>query len=353
MIPARVRHRNRLWPRRLVSAGVRGFLVCGALVLPNAAYRADARATSGRTAAELETPYSWENREHPGTVTPSRTPPLPVPQKYKASPDVSRQESFYEQYFRKGKRVSGPDLPTLPLTPQPIATRVPKPKPRPAAAPADRQNEEITALVHDLGAEPHRRKAAVERLSTIGSAAIPALRRALKDSYKFTRQGALEALGYIHSPETLPAILQCLDDPQENVRAEAIKALARLKHRPAAEAIAARLKDSQPRVRREAVLALGRVKGRVAQEALLNAARENVPEIRVLACEELSSFPGPETLRALLAATADPDRDTQLAAIRSLGELGDPAARSRLKTLSQDGNRMVRQAARQALDNLE
>lgn len=319
--------------------------LCGALLLTALAGSAAARTTSGRTAEELEHPYSWEDREHPGTVASTPTARAVSP-----SPDASRQESFYERYFRKGKRLDGPDLPTLASTPQPVATIQLKPAP---TAPVDRQTEEIAALMHDLGAEPHRRQAAVERLSIIGSPAVPALRRALTDRYKFTRVGALEALGYIHSPETLPAIVRCLEDPQDIVRAEAIKTLARLKHRPAAAAIAARLEDVQPRVRREAVLALGRIKGKPAEQALLAAARGNLPEIRVLACEELSSFSSPETLQTLLSASADPNLDTRLAAIRALGEIGDPSVRPRLQALSQDGNRMVRQAALQALGNLE
>jgi hypothetical protein len=350
MIQASIHAKDIHFSRGLKLKGLGRYLVHSALILFVVSSGSEARTNPGRTTSELENPYSWEDREHPGTVTPNKTPPPPVIQPSAPTPDASRQNSFYERYFRKGKRGSGPDLPTLPTTPQPIPTHSLKVTP---TLTGDRRTEEISALVHDLGAEPHRRQAAVERLSMIGPDAIPALQRALQDPYKFTRLGALEALGYIHSPETLPAILQCLNDPQDSVRAEAIKTLARLKHQSAAAAIAARLQDSQPRVRREAVLALGRLKGATAQNALLAAARDNFPEIRVLACEELSSFPSPETLQTLFAATTDPDRDTQLAAIRSLGEIGDPAARSRLQALSRDNNRMVRQAAQQALGNLE
>lgn len=313
---------------------------------------ASANPSQGRTASELENPYSWEESEHPGTAGQESAHPRPTPPGPPTpTPDSSRQDSFYERYFRKGKRIEGPDLPTLPSTPRPVPTIAVKQTT--PVSPADRQAEEIASLMQDLVAEPHRRQAAVERLSMIGAPAVPALRRALQNPYKFARIGALEALGYIHSQEALPDILRCLKDKEENVRAEALKTLARLRHRTAVSAIAERLADPQPRVRREAVLALGRIKGSGAQAALITAARSNLPEIRGMACEELSAFPTSESVQTLLEATADSDRETRLAAIRSLGDIGDPAARARLQTLGRDQDRMVRQAAQQALENLE
>jgi len=317
----------------------------------------EARTQKGRTAAELENPYDWEKgpedvsaaekRQYQAQVTPQVESTS-----WKRTPQDVQKDQFYQRYFRKGKEVKKEeDLPTSPEERQILLKKlIPQHTPTPADTP---QEQEIKKLIHDLGTEPHRRQAAVERLAMIGVPAVPALRLALRHSYKFKRIGALQALGYIQSQAALPDIQKLLRDPESAVRAEAVKVLGRMKHRSSAALITQCLQDSDKRVRREAVMALGRIKGKCAQNGLIKALHNKYAEIREIACDELSFFTGTEVIAALLTTIHDTDRDTRLAAIRALGEIGDPAVRPQLQKLTRSEDRMIRQEALQALSNLQ
>lgn len=262
----------------------------------------------------------------------------------------AQKDDFYRRYFRKGREASGEDLPTNPEEKEALLKKIlPKHTPTP---PGDPQVREIRELIHELGTDHHRRMSAIERLAMIGEPAVPALRRTLRDSYKFKRIGALDALGYIHALEAVPDIWRCLDDPEPAVRVAALKTLGRMRHGPSLDRIAAKLKDPELRVRREAVLALPRMKGTTGRGVLLRALDNSRPEIRRIVCEELARFEGERVVSALLAASRDQDRDTRLSAVRALGEIGDPRARGRLQALSRGDDAMLRREALQALKNL-
>jgi len=216
----------------------------------------------------------------------------------------------------------------------------------------DPLGREIREKIHDLGAEPHRRQKAVERLAVIGVPAVPALRAALRDSYPFTRIGALNALGYIRAPESVPDIENLLQDPEPDVRAEAAATLGRMRVSASTRAVADLLHDPDMRVKRTAIIALGRFRTPIAREMLIGALKSQDVEIRRQAAQELSAFQNRSVVDALLQATYDLDPKTCGYAVRSLGEIGDPAAVDRLKALSQKSNRFIREEARDALQLL-
>ncbi|MBN1595349.1 HEAT repeat domain-containing protein, partial [candidate division FCPU426 bacterium] len=186
----------------------------------------------------------------------STSNPTPASTPWQRTEQDDRKEDFYQRYFRKGKEVKKEeDLPVNDAEREMLLKKIlPQNTPTPEG---DAQAVEIKQLIHELGEEHHRRQAAVERLAMIGMPAVPSLRLALQDKYKFKRIGALQVLGYVQAEEALEDIRHLLDDSESIVRGECVKVLGRMKHRGSAVLIVGRLQDSDLRVRREAVVALG------------------------------------------------------------------------------------------------
>ncbi|MCD4814282.1 HEAT repeat domain-containing protein [bacterium] len=314
----------------------------------------EARTQKGRTAYELENPDRWENatQAQSGKV-PKRTPVLQVtvaPTPYQRTQTDDKHNEFYERYFRKGKQSGKGDIPVTEEEKKSLINQlIPHFTP---TAERDSQKQKIKKLIRELAGEHHRRQAAIERLSMIGKPAVPALKKALRDPYKYKRIGALTALGYIRPEKIMPAIQKCLLDSDPGVRQEAVKVIGRMKHRPSAGLLKKQLKDKNQRVRREAVIALGRVKGSRAEAALILATQNHDSEIRRLACDELAFFDSKAVLDALIKATHDRDKDICITAIKALGDIGDVSVRFELQALSRSEDRMIRQEALLALSNL-
>lgn len=274
------------------------------------------------------------------------------------TPTPNEEDSFYRRYFRKGNSRNEPKNSVQLEEEQQLNEMDEKTfeiKPSPTITPTmviDPVASELVFLIQELKEEHHRQMAAVERLSILGSRAVPALRRTLRDPYKFARLGALAALGYIHDSKTLPDIRRCLHDSEPDVRCEAVKTLGKMKDTGSLDELAALLVDPQIRIRREVIQALGRMNNHQVLTVLLRAVQDNIPEIRRLAVQELEGQPGENVIRILLGATYDPDRDVRLEAIRVLGESGSMKTVPRLSELSKNSDRFIRQAASQALANV-
>ncbi|MCK5219363.1 HEAT repeat domain-containing protein [bacterium] len=334
-------------------------LLWGGLLCPSCT---EARSDRGRTAAELENPYNWESytgsEASPGQNDAAKNKPVDSPSPISTQTPQEKEDQFYQRYFRKGKADKKPKTglepkgTTLPASHSPLTTDdiyvIPTPAPE-----VYQVSREIDKLIFELGTEHHRRVAAVERLTIIGSpAAIPALRQALRHKYKFTRLGALSALGHIQDKEVIPDIQQMLKDCEPEVRIEAVKTLGKMRHQPSANTISRLISDTDPRVRREAILALGRIGGKTASQSLVQALNNKYPLVRREAVQELGFFEETAVVHALLKATRDQDLDTVIFAIHSLGEIGDPAARLRLEKLAHNRNRHIRKKAAKALKEL-
>jgi hypothetical protein len=310
---------------RTAAAVASGFLLA-AVLLPAFADMAWARTRQGKTAGELSQTQTWGEAPEDAAPTPvgGLSPAVPTPAKgAKPARRLGESETLNKLF--------------------PVGS--------PTAA-QDSLADEIKEKIHQLGGERHESQEAVERLAVIGKPVVPALVRALAGDYKFTRAGALSALGYIRDPAALPGIQAALDDPAYEVRMEAIKTLGLMQHRDSVPRLAAKLSDPEPRVRRELSAALGRIRGDEARDLLLRGLHDKSPEVRRQVAQDLSAFPDPATVSALLAATRDADLKTCGFAIRALGEIGDAAARPRLEELTRSHDRFIQAEARTALQSL-
>jgi HEAT repeat protein len=96
----------------------------------------------------------------------------------------------------------------------------------PAEAPTP---ESIQALVRQLGARYlDERQKAQEALARVGTAAEPALRKALDDEDVRVRRGACELLGRLKSAAAVPRLIDLLQDPDTYVQEASQEALVRI-----------------------------------------------------------------------------------------------------------------------------
>lgn len=309
----------------------------------------EARVKTGRTAAELARPQTWgeapeDNADSIGNTPASQGSPWerPKPEGFRA-PNPSLDSVRPAPGDEKSGHTLGASESMDKLFP--LGTPTPE---------AQESQKEIKQWIHALGGESHQRQNAVERLSAAGKTAVPDLLAALKDSYAYTRVGALAALANIRDKSALPAMERLLKDRAYEVRAEAAKSLGTMKSRDSLTKLLLCLEDKEGRVRREAVIALGKLKSETARDSLISALQTTTHrDVRQQAVQELSAFSGPEAVEALLHCTHGEDLQLCVFAIRALGEIGDPAAQERLNELSQHRDRAIREEAVRALQNLE
>jgi len=128
------------------------------------------------------------------------------------------------------------------------------------ARPEDKRS--IAELVEALAGElPFQRKQAAEALAAKGKAALPAVRRALKDRDWKVRRGATDALAALGADglAAAPQLAAALKDKDAWVRAGAAAALGKMETLPAdaVQALAAACTDPDKWVRESAVRSLG------------------------------------------------------------------------------------------------
>lgn len=297
-----------------------GIFVFGLLAAPPAS---QGRTLKGRTSGELSRTQEWGEAPDDGGAASRATPSARSVSGSKTSRRLGESETL-NRLFPVGSPTADPDP----------------------------QGREIRRLIHLLGGERHESQAAVERLTVIGLPAVPALRDALRDRYKFTRVRALNALGYIRDRDSAPCVEALLNDPAYEVRAEAVKTLGLMKHKPSLAVLTEKSEDPEPRVRRELATALARLRNDEARRALIRLLADRSAEVRRQAAQEMSAFSDSTAVEALLSATHDSDPKTCGFAARALGEIGDAAARARLRELSQSQDRFIRREALQALQNI-
>jgi hypothetical protein len=116
---------------------------------------------------------------------------------------------------------------------------------------------EVQKLVHQLGVRSFKaRRAAMKQLTQIGRPALPALRKALKETDLEVRQRARQVIHAIRT--SLPYLLENLDHEDAQVRKGAVETLEGLGSRAktAIPALARALKDDDEGVRDAALSAL-------------------------------------------------------------------------------------------------
>jgi HEAT repeat protein len=161
-------------------------------------------------------------------------------------------------------------------------------------------------LVETLRDDDERQEA-IEALTEMGAAAVPALLAGLSENNSRLRSRALRTLGFIGpaARAALAAAVRALDDPEDKVRAQAVFALGRLAPFPEAAVaeLGRSLKDESHEVRREAI--------KVLRELGPGAAAATPALVSLLATDD------PDEL---------PDDDELIDVVEALGTIGPAAA---------------------------
>jgi HEAT repeat protein len=199
---------------------------------------------------------------------------------------------------------------------------------------------------------PHER--AGRLLAKMGPAALPALRKATRDSDGAVRARAAHALGRMGA-DAEPAVadlLKLTSDGKAEVRREALTALGRIapRDRSVAAALAGARKDPDAGVRRAAARALGG-SGPDAVHALAEALADSDEDVCVAATGSLARI-GPKAVDALGSALKHRKAQVRRLAILALGELGPdvPGAVPALARAARDSDAQARRLAVALLD---
>jgi HEAT repeat protein len=107
---------------------------------------------------------------------------------------------------------------------------------------------ECLALLHSQKKED--RRLAAEKLGTMGTAGIDAIRPLLTDPEWRLRYRAAEIIGFTADPTGVPLLTPLLADEKDHVRYMAVKSLGRCGTQELAPVISPMLNDENPFVRR-------------------------------------------------------------------------------------------------------
>jgi len=169
----------------------------------------------------------------------------------------------------------------------------------------------------------------------------------------------LGELGKIEAAPTMMvenALLGTIHDPHETleVRRRAVEAIAYSGQAQVRDIIEMAYYDDEEKMRISAVFAMGRSADPVWRELVVGELESPNPEMRyeaARACGELEISDALSTLIDLVET--DPDPEVQEMAIWALGRIGGKEARRVLEACCESENEALRQAAEEALDELD
>jgi len=157
------------------------------------------------------------------------------------------------------------------------------------------------------------------------------------------------------SAALMNVLLETIQDGRETteVRRRAVEALAPLNLAQTKEIISKAYESADIKMRASALYAMGRNCDPQWLPLLHQALESREPELRyeaTIACEELGDEASVPYLAPL---TEDPEPDVQLCAVHALGSIGGALARKALMRCIESSDDKVREAATEALSNME
>lgn len=111
-------------------------------------------------------------------------------------------------------------------------------------------------------------------------AAVPLLKRTLRDSEPPVRTHSAWAIGALDGADAVPALIDTLKDPDAGVREEVAWALGAIRDQRAIDGLISALRDSDASVRAQAAWALGAIRDRRAVEPLTTCLKDTDPHVR-------------------------------------------------------------------------
>jgi HEAT repeat protein len=208
---------------------------------------------------------------------------------------------------------------------------------------------------------------AIQRIPGDIKEALPDLVPLLKDGAPFQRRSVVMALGRVGAP-AVPTLIDLLGDKENVVRTAAVTALTSVgpdakKSVPTLSDMA--LQDTYLLARRNAVVAVATIEPEKLKDLFARVKKHNDDKVRLTAYQALyfrvgkkgavTALPAKVALPYLLEATKDGAVSVRLIAAQGLGNLGADAkdAIPALTALTQDADVNVRNAATQALTQIK
>jgi hypothetical protein len=172
---------------------------------------------------------------------------------------------------------------------------------------------------------------------------------------RFALMAELKRLPARLAEKVWDALWHAAHDPEEDlsVRRRSIEALAYFDRPEVTALIRKAYADDEPKMRVSAVFAMGRSSDQDWSEVVLAELETDDVEMRyeaARACGELRLI---EATQQLSWMVADADAEVKLAAIWSLGQIGTPEARRVLEICYEQGDEALRDAAEEALDEMD
>jgi HEAT repeat protein len=173
---------------------------------------------------------------------------------------------------------------------------------------------------------------------------------------RFVLLGELEKIGAAPAMMVENALLGAIYDPQETlvVRRRAVESIAYSGQAQVRDIIEMAYCDDEEKMRISAVFAMGRSADPLWHEMVVAELGDPNPEMRyeaARACGELEVLAALSALIGLIEA--DPDPEVQEMAIWALGRIGGKEARRVLEACCESEDEALRQAAEEALDELD
>ena len=143
------------------------------------------------------------------------------------------------------------------------------------------------------------------------------------------------------------------DGEDMEVRRRAIEAIASLESPERDRIIRAAYESGDPGLLQSSIYAMGRTSNADWLPSALRETGNESPEIRYEAAVTCGHLGDENVVPQLITLVQDEDRQVQLAAVRALGEVGGSLARRALERCLELGDEALKQAAEDAIDNIE
>ena len=176
-----------------------------------------------------------------------------------------------------------------------------------------------------------------------------ALEEQLRDTNKFIRKAALDALAKREGNINGDKVAALLLDPDLEVQNKAVDVLVKANHPETIQFLIPALKDESEYTRRAAVEVLNEICNPDSVKDLLNAIRDDDWWVRARAGDALAEIGGPKVVNSVLELIKDEDEDIRRTAIEILNSTKDETAVDTLIRATDDEDWWVRERAVDAL----
>jgi serine/threonine-protein kinase len=176
-----------------------------------------------------------------------------------------------------------------------------------------------------------------------------ALEGQLRDTNKFVRSAALEALGKRGGEINVDKVASLLHDPDLEVQNKAVDVIVKANHPETVKFLVSALKDESEYTRRSAVEVLNEICDADSVKDLLSALKDDDWWVRSRAGDALAEIGGPKVVNSVLELVKDEDEEIRRTAIEILNQTKDQHAVDTLIKATDDADWWVRERAIDAL----